>query len=315
MRILFISRKKADDVGGLSRFAQKLISFFPRARYPVDLIHLCDATMLPIGMFLKFLYRKPLTLTAHGLDLTFPNPIYQFLLKLLLPFADAIILDSPQAKKLLLPFNIKKPVYIISPGISTDQFKTATPCTLPNLKGKIVLLTVGNLVSRKGHIWFIKNVFQKLSGEFIYLIVGNGPQRSQIERLINKSHLTSRVYLLGKLTNPQLAFIFKLAHIYVAPNQQKPGDFEGFGLACGEAATLGLPVVASNVDGIPEVIKDQKNGYLVKPEAKEFVKTINQLKISKLRKKIGRRAKLYTKRNYSWQTTAEKYVKVFQGSN
>lgn len=312
MRILFISRKKKGDIGGLSRFVQKLIFYFPKSYYPVDLIHLCDATMLPIGAFLKIIYCKPLTLTAHGLDIVFPNPIYQFLLKLLLPFADTVILDSLQAKKLLLPFNIKKPVYIINPGISTDQFKTVTPIPLPNLKGKTTLLTVGNLVKRKGHVWFIKNVFAKLSDDFIYLIVGDGSQKSEIENLIHRLNLTSRVYILGKLTDPQLAFIYQLAHIYLAPNQHQPGNFEGFGLAAGEAAAMGIPVIAGNIDGIPAIIKDGKNGLLVNPNPQSFIKAINQLKNNYQGKLLGKKAKSYTLRNYKWEKVAKKYSQVFR---
>ncbi len=332
MSVFFVSRKKNHAYGGLSRFALELTSHFPKPYYllspdspllifklpflKIDLIHLCDASLLPLGILLKFLVSKPLTLTAHGLDLTYSNPLYQLMLRMLLPKIDAVFLDSHGAKALLLPFNIPKhKIFIIPPGISINHFKSPNPPdfpNFPNLTNKLVLLTVGNLVSRKGHLWFIKNVFQKLANNSIYLIVGNGPERKEVEKLINQLNLTKRVLLLGKLTNSQLGYIYNLAGIYVAPNQKLAGDFEGFGIVCGEAAALGLPVVASRVDGIPRVIKDGKNGYLVEPEPRAFIKVIKKLKNPKLRKSLGLKAKSYTRKYYSWSETSQKYLTVFQ---
>lgn len=328
MKVLFISRKTSSEIGGLSRFFADLTSNFPQPHYllsptylifpifRISLIHLCDATLLPLGILLKFFLRKPLTLTAHGLDLTYPNPLYQKMLKLLLPKADAIILDSHAAKVLLSPFNIPKyKIFIIPLGISINHFKFSISPNFPNLpnfKNKLILLTVGNLVLRKGHVWFIKNVFSKLSEDFIYLIVGNGPKQKEINLLIHRLKLFSRVHLLGRLTDLQLAFIFNLAHIYVAPNQKEKGNFEGFGIACGEGAAMGLPVIASNIDGISEVIKDGENGLLVNPSPHEFIQAINSLKNPLKRRLLGKKARLYTKRGYNWNKTIKAYINVFK---
>lgn len=327
MRVLFISRKKSSDIGGLSRFALNLTSRFPHPYYLLspdslitlvklpflkfDLIHLCDATLLPLGVILKLLFRKPLTLTAHGLDITYRNIIYQRMLRLLLPKADAVIVDSQAARGLLDSFRLQKEkISIIPPGIAINHLKSPNPHNLPNLKGKIVLLTVGNLVLRKGHVWFLKNVFSKLSDDFTYVIVGNGP----LAHLGGGLGRTPRVILTGRLTDHQLAYIYSLADIYVCPNQHIKGDFEGFGISVGEAAAMGLPVVASNVDGIPQIIKDDKNGILVEPVPQAFIEAINRLKSPTLRKSLGTKAKLYTKTHYNFQKTAKKYKEVFDSA-
>lgn len=333
MKILFISRKRLTDWGGLARFTQELTSNFPSPYYLltpsltslisliphislISHIHLCDATLLPLGVLLKLIFRKPLTLTIHGLDITYPNRLYQTILIVLLSKADTIILDSQAALPLISKFNLpKEKVFIINPGISITYLNSPNHPylpNLPNLKGKLILLTVGNLVLRKGHVWFIRKVLRKLPSQFIYIVVGEGEQREDIERTIKRLRLNSRVFLPGALPHPQLAYIYHIAHIYVCPNQQIEGDFEGFGLAAGEAAAMGLPVVASAIDGIPEVIKDGKNGILVEPTPQAFITAIIRLKNPNLRKKLGQKAKIYTRKNYSWQKAVKKYTKVFE---
>lgn len=319
MHVLFLSRKRKSDVGGLARFYNELSSRFPK-KGKIDLIHLCDTTLLPLGILLKVILQKPLTVTAHGLDLTYPNWFYQKMLKLFLPSVDAIILVSHQVKLLLKPFNIpEEKIHIIPSGISVSHLKSFYPtkpwrsgANLPYFPNKLILLTVGNLVSRKGHEWFISKVLKNLSQDFIYLIVGDGPRKNSIKSLINKLKLTERILLLGSLTDAQLGYLLKKADIYVSPNQHLPGNFEGFGIAAGEAATMGLPVVASKVEGIPEVIRHNQNGWLVKPEPEAFISSLNKLKNPNLRKKLGQKASHFTKLNFTWSETAQAYLKVFQ---
>jgi len=330
MRVLFILRKRSFSVGGLSRFSFELISRFPGVNYVLspdslsvlfklpflrfDLIHLSDATLLPWGVLLKYLFRKPLTLTAHGLDLAFPNPFYQLMLKIFLPQTAAIVLDSEPAKKLLKRFSFAETkITVIPPGISLKHFKKEEPLSHPATKGKIVLLTVGNLVTRKGQLWFIERVMSKLPDKFIYLIVGDGPKQREIKGMIKRLKLAGRVFMLGQVSNAHLSYLLRhIVHIYVCPNQRKKGDFEGFGIAVGEAAAFGLPVVASRVDGIPEVIKHGKNGWVVEPEPATFLTALLRLKDSKLRKRLGDRAKKYTQQNFNWEKTIRQYLSLFQ---
>lgn len=328
MRALIISRKKADGIGGLSRFYAELSKNFPAPHYNLDPncltnlfklpflkpthIYLCDGTLLPLGFILKSIFKKPLIVTTHGLDLTYTNPIYQMMVRWLLPKADAVILDSHPTKPLLRNFKLKKKAEVISLGITTEHLKNHQPIKVA-LNNKIVMTTVGNLVKRKGHLWFIENVMPNLPKNFIYLIVGSGPEGKSIRSQVKKMHLSKKVLLLGQLTHPELGFVLSKTDIYVCPNQKEPGTFESFGIASGEAAGLGIPVVASKVDGIPQAIKHNKNGLLVEPEANHFINSLISLKNPTLRKNLGSKAKIYTKKYYNWPKTADKYFRVFAG--
>lgn len=322
MKILFISRKKSTDFGGLARFSNELHnrftgsylltvtnlpSFLKIPYQKIDLIHLCDLSLLPIGVILKTLLHKPLTATAHGLDLVYPNFFYQKILKYFSPKIHALVADSPGLKNNLknLPLKIKKEV-VINPGITINHFNKIAPIELPlDIRKKIVLLTVGNLVKRKGQAWFIKNVMGKLGKNFVYFIVGDGPERIKLMSLISQMGLTNQICLIGQISHQQLAWLYQRTDVYVCPNQKIAHDFEGFGIAAGEAAALGIPVVASQVDGLPSIIHDQKNGLVVPPTAGQFIKAIKQIQHIKFDKN-------YTKRNFDWEKTVRQYQKVFK---
>lgn len=329
MRAIIISRKNEGGYGGLSRFFAEFVTHYPKEsiiispknfynilKIPfkrIGVIYLCDATLLPLGVILKTILKKPLIVTAHGLDLTYPNPFYQFMLRKALKKVDAIILDSQPARKLLNRFNFPKDrIFVIHPGISTDHLSVIKKLKIPAIKNKLVLTTVGNLVSRKGHFWFIENVLKKLPNNFTYFIVGDGPERKNLKFKIRNLKLEKRVFLLGRLTHPQLSFVLKNTHIYISPNQATYKNFESFGIAAGEAAALGLPVVASNVDGIPGAIKHGKNGLLVNPDTASFIKTLIQLKTTKKRMLLGSKARVFTLKHHTWTKAIQKYLKIFQ---
>src|SRR3989338_2725392 len=97
------------------------------------------------------------------------------------------------------------------------------------------------------------------------------------------------------------------------PNQSITNDLEGFGIVALEAGLLGIPVLASGVDGIPDAVVHRKNGLLVPPAGPlSFINLIEKLgSDSKLRKKISIGAAEYVKRHYSWDVVIKKYIKVF----
>lgn len=313
MNILFLSRKRAADRGGLSRFVTELTCRFPKITWQkrIDVIHATDATLLPLGTLLKILFRVPLIVTAHGKDIVWPHMVYQHILTFCRQFVNAWVVDSPAAARLLKTKAVHA-VHIIAPGISINHFKRHADSQLTQLTGKTVMLTIGNLVPRKGHVWFIRRVLTKLPKRFIYLIVGTGKEQAHIEREIQRAHVQNRVYLLGSLSDSQIASLFHITHIYVAPNRNVNGDFEGFGIAAGEAAAMGLPVLASSVDGLPAVIHHNKNGLLMASDPNAWANTIRSMESHGMRARMGKKARRYTLSHFTWKKTTLAYVRLFQ---
>jgi len=335
MRVLFITRKYPPQIGGMESFAFGLINnvkcqketiilnkrqinliwWLPYALIlsliksrRVDHIHLCDGLLAPIGLILKKIYHKPISVTVHGLDVTYQNWLYQNINVRCLKYLDKIICVSSSTKQDCLDKNIsEKKLFVIPDGVETNKFQ------ISNFKfqnNKKILLTVGRLVKRKGVEWFINNIMPKLGTEYEYWVVGRGPEKENIEKAILKNNLQNQVKLLGFVDDEKLQKIYNQADIFIMPNIKVEGDREGFGIVALEAGAYGLPVLAADLEGLKDVIKNGENGYLV-PErnTQEYIKRINDvLRNSELRD----RAHQYVIENFNWANISQKYSDIFK---
>ena len=109
---------------------------------------------------------------------------------------------------------------------------------------------VGRLVERKGIYWFIKNVFPKLDKNYIFLIMGKGQEELKIKELIKSLKLQDRIIMLGRAPDDLKRLLYNASDIFIMPNIPVEGDMEGFGTVTIEAASCGLPVITSNLEGI-----------------------------------------------------------------
>ena len=120
-----------------------------------------------------------------------------------------------------------------------------------------VLLSVSRLTPQKG----IDTAVQALSflpDDVVLVVLGEGPERDTLEQLAEEQVVSSRVFLPGRV--PDVAAWLRRATVYV-----HPARWEGFGLAVLEAMVSGLPVVATNVSSLPELVVDGETGFLVAP--------------------------------------------------
>ena len=104
------------------------------------------------------------------------------------------------------------------------------------------------------------------------VIIGEGPQRAQIERHLRRSGMESWVELTGRLTRAQIRPRLAAADVYLAPAEQ-----ESFGIAALEARCAGLPVVAMAKGGVGEFIRDGQEGLLVQSDAEMVTATADLL--------------------------------------
>jgi phosphatidylinositol alpha-1,6-mannosyltransferase len=128
-----------------------------------------------------------------------------------------------------------------------------------------VLLTVGRIVQRKGFESVLEalKVIKDRNIDFEYRIVGGGPYKKEVLRIIDKLNLEGCVSLLGEVDETDSSY--QAADIFIMPSIELPGDVEGFGIVFLEAGLHGLPVIASRSGGIPDAVKDGETGLLVTP--------------------------------------------------
>ena len=302
---LFITRNYPPKVGGLEEYSYNLIKefetheitfkitlskskkhllwFFPYSffkalyfirKYSVQHIHLCDGLLSPVGVLLKFLTGANVTITLHGLDITYPRPLYQMFFPWCITKLDGIVCVSHSTRDECVRRVVPCPNGTVIPnGIRPNQLYLEQPKNelrrklerligIP-IKNKKTLFTIGHLVKRKGVAWFVTNVMPRLEDSYLYLVAGEGPERRTIQRIVDRHDLQGRVLLLGEISDEDRKLLYNASDIFIMPNITVPGDVEGFGIVTLEAGSCGLPVVASDIQGLRDAVIDGKTGYLV----------------------------------------------------
>lgn len=342
MKLLFITRKYPPMVGGMEKLSyalakefkrqtdttlitwgksQKylpyfLLSAFIKALYfiptkKIDHIHLGDALLAPLGLVLKTLFGIKTTVTVAGLDITFNFPGYQLIIPPCVAKLDKVICISNATLQECLKRNIPKDKCAVIPcGVyPNDYISHAKRTNLSQLLGKetknrLVLVTVGRLVKRKGVSWFITNVLPKLKENVLYLVIGEGAEKENILSAIRETKMQNNVMLLGKVSQEKLKTIYNTADFFVMPNITIDSTMEGFGIVAIEASVTGLPVIAAKTEGIQDAVIDGKTGTLVKSmNASDFVHAITHAP-SFDKKELA----YLTQKHYSWETIGESYM-------
>ena len=162
-------------------------------------------------------------------------------------------------------------------------------------KKDLVVITVASLTPHKGHrvlIDAIRSVLKKHKNLRL-LIVGDGPLRNKLEAYAKELQLSSKIVFTGQ--RKDIVSLLKLAHFFVLSSTER----EGLGIALIEAMAAGLPVIGTKLGGIPEVIEDDVNGFLVAPgNPYELAAALEKLIRDKgIREKMGRMGrKIYEQR-------------------
>jgi glycosyltransferase involved in cell wall biosynthesis len=117
--------------------------------------------------------------------------------------------------------------------------------------------------------------------------------------------------MLGKVTDEQRNILLNNCDLFLQPNIKIQGDMEGFGISVIEAASCKMPVLAANLEGLKDAIKDSENGFLIESEnAEAWAEKINELlSDEKYCKEFGEKARQFVIENYEWKKIAQKYLK------
>lgn len=356
MKTVFVTRKFPPSVGGMERFAYDLHRsiaknvrtflvkwgggnvwlpavipyLFLRSLWitvvrRVDVIHIQDGVLAPVGYLLSLLTGKPWVIVIHGLDITYKNKLFKAVnLRCIRKAGKVFCISQSTAEEALERGVSGQKIQVMPLGI-TDEHGIARPAARKLLSGWLdlnpdehkLLLTSGRLVQRKGVAWFIESVMPgliKLMPEVLYLVVGDGGQRENIEKAIRRQGLERNVHMLGKVSDAKLGALYRGSDVFVMPNIKIPGDVEGFGRVAIEASVCELPVVASGIEGILDAIKDGRNGVLVPERAvKAFEKEIARLAgNAKAARSFAEKSRQYTLKHYEWDAIAKRYIAGYE---
>jgi glycosyltransferase involved in cell wall biosynthesis len=172
------------------------------------------------------------------------------------------------------------------------------------------VLFMGSLVPRKGLPYLVEAAksLVKQQANVKFIIVGTGPMRTQIDQSLAEADLTGNFVFLGNLKDTKLADAYNAADVFVLPSMQ-----EGQGIVLLEAQACGKPVVAFNVGGVNEAVRNKETGFLLELGDTGGLadKLLLLLRDEGLRKKMGTAGRSFVSRNYTWDLCAQRMLNLY----
>ncbi|MCC7261239.1 MAG: glycosyltransferase family 4 protein [Candidatus Latescibacteria bacterium] len=219
----------------------------------------------------------PYVLYVYGADLLEfrDRPGWGWLLRAILDRAERVVAISRFTAEAVAAAGVEpERLALVTPAIDLERFVGMPARTEERRRrgweGRLVILSVGRLVERKGQDMVIRAlpaVAARLP-EVYYAIGGSGPFRAELEALAAELGVAERVGFLGFVPEAELPGLYGAADLFAMPSRELPnaGDVEGFGIVFIEANAAGLAVLGGRSGGVGDAVEDEVTGLLVDPD-------------------------------------------------
>lgn len=218
------------------------------------------------GFIIHRLAGIPYSFTAHGSDLHVDRT---FLWPKVREAAFVVAISEDNRREILQecpPGAADDKVHVLHCGVDTDRFRPGRGRASSD--GVLRILSVGSLHAVKGQRVLIEACrrLAQAGVPFRCTLVGEGPDRRALERTIGDAGLGDVVELVGRRTQAEVADLLAGSDVFTAPSvPTRSGKREGIPVVLMEAMATGVPVVASRLSGIPELVIDDVSGVLIPP--------------------------------------------------
>jgi glycosyltransferase involved in cell wall biosynthesis len=276
-----------------------------------DLLHAHYATSYGLlGALSGF---HPLVVSAWGADVfDFPrrSPLHSRLVRYNLSRADVVASTSRFMGAEVRRYT-DKDVEVTPFGVDMTRFTPAAPRRRD--PGDGVTIGLVKALEEKYGVRVLVDAFELVAGSHPDLrltIVGGGSQRAALDATIRRSRFASRVRLLPAVPHLEVPQMLRQMDVFAVPSI---ADSESFGVAAIEASACGLPVVASRVGGLPEVVIDGETGILVPPgDPAALARALEPLVESdELRRRLGANGRAFVERVYDWSDSVDVMERLY----
>jgi glycosyltransferase involved in cell wall biosynthesis len=310
----FFDRRRIPNWGRRFRKLLERLSMGPAAlkairREKYDILHIHKPFDLPLGSWAKRKSGSRLILGSHGTDF-FPGD------RLFASGVDAAVSCS-RFNATLLKARYGLDAEVIYNGFNPERFQSGEGQD-PGMRMRFgfspsdfVLVYAGRLIGLKG-IKFLLRAISRVPERLPLkvLIVGEGEEEAALKELGRGLGIDKKIAFTGFVPHYEIPAYLQCANLAVYPSLAD----EAFGLSICEAMACALPVIATRVGGIPELIEDEKTGFLVEP--RDEIALANR--IEKLlrnpaeAKEVGRRAAARVRELFTWEKVGERMLRVYR---
>jgi len=292
-------KNKPDIIHGQWAFPGGHIAYLMSKIFSIKSITTVHYAEIPLLQKFKFLKK----IVVHGLNNSFK-----------------IIAVSEFTKKKLIELGVKKEKIVVIPSVPNFVAHTYDKEFLQKFRRKFasddhkLIFFCGRLVEHKGIDYLIKSVPEIRTENVHLILVGGGYKEKKLKELTDSLGLKNRVTFFGIASHEELGWIHHISDIFVCPSIiDSRGNTEGLGMVILEAMESKLPVIATSVGGIPNIITNEFNGLLIsQKDPTSIAQAIDNLFSNKeLRNKIVENSEI-TLKDYSPPIIAKQYLDIFK---
>jgi glycosyltransferase involved in cell wall biosynthesis len=309
---------------GSPRYLGGALAFFPKAVFfaermaadRVDHVHAHFASHpAAVAWVIHRFSGIPYSFTAHGSDLHRDRHMLED------KVADAafVVAISGYNRDVILEHcgpDAAARVQVVHCGVDLQAFRRGVSGRPERSAAGFTISCIGTLHDVKGQRYLIA-ACERLAAQghaFVCQFVGDGPDQAELEQLAAEAGITDRVRFLGRLTQEEVREVLDRTDIVVAPSvPTRDGRREGIPVALMEAMAFGVPVVASRLSGIPELIEDGESGLLVEPgDAEGLAGAVDRLlRDRELCRRLGAGGRSKVEREFDLHRSAATLVRHF----
>jgi L-malate glycosyltransferase len=277
---------------------------------------------IPTGPAAGVISRKtglPNVLSVHGSDIYNPvkktsphrSTFFGAGVRFAINNSSVVVANSSYIKNATLEFySPDKDIRVIPPGLGGIEPTPVTRSDLSLENKKFYASAIGRMVKVKGFDFLIRAVaiLHEKNIDIELLLIGDGPERSSLEKLARELGVHHKVHFLGWLQGEKKFQYLALSDVYVMPSIREP-----FGISLLEAMKLGVPVICTDTGGQRDIVKDETNGLLVPPaDSQALAGALESISLDPAKRKaISETNKEYVKL-FDIGTVARDYYALFK---
>ena len=264
------------------------------------------------GLFGALTFSKPLVVSVWGSDVSaYPvnSVIKTFLTKFVFSRATAICATSHFLRDVTAKYTNKE--IVITPfGVDTDLF---TP-DLTNKNSDVFHVTMIKALEKRygvGVLLEAMGQFNEKHKDWKLTIAGEGHDKEYFFQEAENLSISEKVNFVGIISQHEVAELLKSSDVHVVPSIVE----ESFGVSAVEGSSCSVPVIASNIGGIPEVIENNKTGLLIESNnSNELSKALLKLRNNRdLRTHLGSEGRKLILERYKWEANVKIMIKLYRG--
>jgi L-malate glycosyltransferase len=276
------------------------------------------------GTLARLANSNPYLLSVWGsdvFDFPYESKFKYKLIKKNLKAADQIASTSNIMKKQTLSLiKPNQPIKVTPFGVDTVKFRPSK--SIKSNKNTITIGTVKSMEDKYGIEFIIKGTAELIKilrennqkdiiSKIRLLLVGDGSKIEEYRNLVENLGLSDITTFTGKVDHNDVPKYLNNLDIYVAPSTL---DSESFGVAIVEASACEVPVIVSNVGGLPEVVKNGETGYIVEKENSHHIseKLFELIMDEDKRRLFGKQGRHFVMGNYDWEKNVDIMENVYK---